>query len=551
MNPFRLTQDARGNWRRQNLGVRPTSEGELSKATFTFGRDFTTACQRVVLLEQMWTAIQKEWERKPVGTTPVWSSVTHQIALAVARGDSPIHLDLPEPVADRLAGQRDEATAVHLGFVKELFPFLDIRPASEEDREAAERGADSLTHSAAKEAEAAATANRALGRSYGGMLHATLDAYTSHLAKKCEPDQARTQANLVKLLKSQLEDQSLTLMTADRIEAVLWFFANRPASKHDGQPLAFYTCRNVLITFRAFLRWLNRSESYGWELPRAFMFPRMRIKKLPAERVKKRRIFKRSELILLWRYALPWDRALMTLALNCGFSKAEISTLQTAEVMKVKGQTYIKRERVKTDAYGEWLLWEETVAALAFLKGQKKSDTPFAVVSKTGKPLDRLTRGGNENQTIKNHWDRVLKRVRADYPDFPKLPFKCLRKTGANLVRRIAKKRATELASMYLAHSERSDSPDKLLPNYIDRPWPLLHKVLVVLRRTLDKMFTSVADPWKPQRHTVSPLTLHRIRELRSAKKTLKEVAAEVGLHWVTVGKYCRKQESETSHRQS
>lgn len=203
----------------------------MKKVSFTLCKDFTASCQRVVLLEQMWSAIEKEWEKKPVGTTPVWSTVTHQIALAVARGDSSIHLDLPEPVADRLAGQRDEATAVHLGFVKELFPFLDIRPASEEDREAAERGADSLIASAARETEAATTANRALGRSYGGMLHATLDAYSGHLAQKCEPDQARTQANLVKLLKSQLEDQSLTQMTADRIEAVLWFFANRPASK--------------------------------------------------------------------------------------------------------------------------------------------------------------------------------------------------------------------------------------------------------------------------------------------------------------------------------
>lgn len=353
MNHFRLTQDARGNWRRQNLGMKPTLSGELGKATFTFGQDFPAACQRVVLLEQMWSAIQKEWERKPVGTTPVWSSTTHRVALAVAHGDSPIYLDPPDPVADRLPGQRDEVAAIHFGFLKELFPFLDIRPASDEDREAAERGADSLTASATREAEAAATANRALGRSYGGMLHATLDAYTSHLAKKCEPDQARTQANLVKLLKSQLEDQSLTQMTADRIEAVLWCFANRPASKHDGQPLAFYTCRNVLITFRAFLRWLNRSEAFGWELPRAFEFPRVKIKKLPADRVKKRRVFTRSELVLLWRYALPWDRALMTLALNCGFSKAEISTLQTAEVVKAKGQTNIKRERVKTDAYGE------------------------------------------------------------------------------------------------------------------------------------------------------------------------------------------------------
>ncbi len=551
MNPLRLTLDQRGNWRRQNLGVRPNPKGGFRNVTFTFGKDHTAASQRTVLLEQMWSAIQKEWEKKPVGARPVWSSLTHQIALTVARGESPILLDLPDALADHLPGQRDEVTAMHLGFLKELFPFLDIRPASEENREAAERGAESLTASAMLQAEAAATANRALDRSFGGMLHAALDAYSGHLAKKCGPDQARTQANLVKLLKSQLEDQPLTLMTADRIEAVLWFFANRPPSKHDGQPLAFYTCRNALITFRAFLRWLSRSEAYGWELPRAFQFPRVNIKKLPADRVKKRRVFKRSELALLWQYALPWDRALMTLALNCGFSKAEISTLQTAEVVKVKGQTYIKRERVKTDAYGEWLLWEETVAALAFLTSLKKTPTPFAVLSKTGRPLDRLTRGGNENQTIKNHWDRVLKRVKADYPAFPKLPFKCLRKTGANLVRRIAKKRATELASMYLAHSERADSADKLLHHYTDRPWPLLHKVLRLLRKKLDGMFSAVPNPWKQQRHTVSPLTLQRISELRAEGKSLKEIASVVGLHWVTVGKYCRAETAEVLNNRS
>ena len=35
MNPFRLTQDARENWRRQNLGVRPDPQGGLKKVSFT------------------------------------------------------------------------------------------------------------------------------------------------------------------------------------------------------------------------------------------------------------------------------------------------------------------------------------------------------------------------------------------------------------------------------------------------------------------------------------------------------------------------------------
>jgi hypothetical protein len=542
MNPFRLTQDARGNWRRQNLGLRTTPKGDFTKATFTFGKDFDAACKRVVLLEQMWSAIQTEWEKKPVGPHPVWSSDTYRVALVVARGDSPIHLDVPPTYTARPPGQRDERVAMWHGFLRELFPFLDIRLGSSDDREAAERGAERLTASAMREMEAVATANRVRGCQVGGFLHPALDAYGEYLSKKYgRTAYARTQANLIKLLKGHLDNQSLSAMTADRIETVLSYFARRPLSKYDNQPLAFYTCRNVLITFRAFLRWLNRSESFDWELPRAFDFPRVKISKSATDRVRSRRVFKRTELALLWQYALPWDRALMTLALNCGFSKAELSTLQTAEVVRVKGQTHIRRERVKTDAYGEWLLWEETVAALAYLKGLKKSDTPYAVVSKTGKPLNRLTRGGNENPIIANHWNRLLKRVRADYPDIPKLPFKCLRKTGANLVRRLAKVRPTELASMYLAHSERSDSTDKLLHHYTDRPWPLLHKTLRKLRRKLDGVFSAVTEPWAEQRQTISPLTRQRIRDLRAEGKTLKEIAAVVGLHWVTVGKYCRE----------
>jgi hypothetical protein len=537
---LRLTQDARGNWRRQNLGVYRAADGGVKKTTFSLGKDFDAACQRSILIARMWEAIQKEWHREPKGYGPSWTGPTHRLALAVARGENPIFIGFPPEMENHKPGQRDEHMAMWYGLSREMFPFLDIRPASEEDRESAERGVESLVASVQREVEAAATASRAVGRSVGGLLHAALEDFNRHLASKCSAGQARTQANNVKLLKGHLDDESLSLITADRIEAVLSYFAKRPLSKHTDRPLAFHTCRNVLIAFRRFLRWLHRSEAYGWELPRAFQFPRVKITKLPSDRVKKRRYFTRSELEILWQYALPWDRALMALALNCGFSKAEIATLQTAEVVRAKGQTFISRERVKTDAYGRWLLWEETLAALAYLKGLRRDDTPFAVVSKTGKPLNRLTRGGNENQTIKNHWDRLLKRVKADYPDFHTLPFKCLRKTGANLVRRIAKNRATELASMYLAHSERSDSPDTLLHHYTDRPWGLLHKTLRRLRRKLNKMFSTVADPWKPQRHTVSPLTRSRIRALRAEGWTQEAIAKEVGLHPVTVGRYCR-----------
>jgi len=45
------------------------------------------------------------------------------------------------------------------------------------------------------------------------------------------------------------------------------------------------------------------------------------------------------------------------------------------------------------------------------------------------------------------------------------------------------------------------------------------------LRRRLDGMFVSVVDPWKPQRHTVSPLTRSRIRALRAEGWTQEAIA--------------------------
>src|SRR5262249_42009007 len=155
-------------------------------------------------------------------------------------------------------------------------------------------------------------------------------------------------------------------------------------------------------------------------MPRAFNFSRCKIDRTPADRVNKRRYFKVGELKTIWEYAKPWDRALILLALNCGFGKREIATLQPGEIVEKKGRTYIKRHRTKTDVYGEGLLWPETVEALRFLRQFFVGDFTYAVVNKAGKSLAKGTAKGNENQTIKNHWDNILKRITADHPAFYK-----------------------------------------------------------------------------------------------------------------------------------
>ena len=65
---------------------------------------------------------------------------------------------------------------------------------------------------------------------------------------------------------------------------------------------------------------------------------------MPADMVKKRkhRHFTLDELKTIWKYAKPWERALILLALNCGFSKAEIASLQPCEVVKGTKHTFIR-----------------------------------------------------------------------------------------------------------------------------------------------------------------------------------------------------------------
>jgi integrase len=292
---------------------------------------------------------------------------------------------------------------------------------------------------------------------------------------------------------------------------------------------------------RQFIRGLNRSQNFDWNLPPSFAFPRCKIATTPQDRVKKRRHFTLDELETIWRYAKPWERALILLALNCGFSKREIATLQQGEVVKGKNHTFVKRHRTKTDVYGEWVLWSETVAALEYLKQFQKPDSPFVVINRAGTSLTRETRGGNENQVIKNHWDNLFKRIHADDRNFYKLPFKHLRKTGATLIRHVRVPSAAEMASMYLAHGEKADSADQLLPAYTVRSWKKLHKVLLRLRVMVLPMLSSVEKPWEYHVARISPSTVTRVKELRQQGKTLAEIAQEVGLHWVTVGKLCRE----------
>ena len=172
--------------------------------------------------------------------------------------------------------------------------------------------------------------------------------------------------------RTETPNVDLSKMTADWVEDSLATIARR-------EGIAYTTARSALITFRAFLRWLSSSKTYPWTLPVGYTFNRVEISKTTADRARTRKHFTLAEINILWRHADEWDRAIILLALNCGFSRRELATLQSSEIVPNGSGTYIKRTRWKTGIYAEWRLWPTTIAALETLRRYRGKDTTNVV----------------------------------------------------------------------------------------------------------------------------------------------------------------------------
>ena len=154
--------------------------------------------------------------------------------------------------------------------------------------------------------------------------------------------------------------------------------------------------------------------------------------------------FALDELRLLMKYAQPFDRLLLLLALNCGFGRAEIASLLVGEVELFKGHTqreqeilgyrttdrdsFIKRIRRKSGVYGEHILFPMTVEGIQWALERRKrfpgfSDNARLLLNEKGRPLDRQTKSGNANQLIPNHFSRLIQRIREDANEIRPLSF--------------------------------------------------------------------------------------------------------------------------------
>jgi hypothetical protein len=251
-------------------------------------------------------------------------------------------------------------------------------------------------------------------------------------------------------------------------------------------------------------------------------------------------------LATLWKYASPRERLLMALALNCGFGQAEIGSLQQAEIFigqrhphyPING-SFIKRLRSKSEVYGEWKLWDVTEKALEWWCAQRpKTDETALLVTKTGRALSAPTKGNNRGGRIPNAWTGLTKRIRKDYPDFPRLSFNKLRKTAGNMVRR---KAGGEMLALFHSRAKSVDVDDQA-ERYTDRPFDKLFAVLDAIRADLAPVFDGVVDPFtadaRKRNPSISIGVRERIVQFRRQGREYKEIAQQCGVSLDTVRRY-------------
>src|SRR5271154_5069441 len=167
-------------------------------------------------------------------------------------------------------------------------------------------------------------------------LHDALDAYKVWIEKSFVDIEGRTtqtgkkQGERADRIKRYAKDMPLSDFGTDEIAAIIEFWPPRP-KKPKGGPYAFTLCKHTIRLFKHFVRWLHKEKSFPWKKPVDLELDRIKI--VPdAETKYKVETYTKDELAILWQHASHFERRLLLLALNCGFSISEIGSLDWSEV---------------------------------------------------------------------------------------------------------------------------------------------------------------------------------------------------------------------------
>jgi hypothetical protein len=606
-----LGRDSKGRYFR-NLGWKKTETG-YTQQKFYLGHDESKAKLANLRLEQLWQQISRRWERdighppandgniplpkvisdpgeaapgklQPAttfkivvsigfrkgelnGDRPVWDKVTLAIADAFRNGEAVAHIPIPHDLAilppehpmvwDWLDRLRSDISGIKIELQDEVGQRLSDQQLQQHGQRLVDKGRHML-----------------LKKAGGQTLHAALDAFSKWVETKfIDIDSNKltqwggTQTRIATFLKRHLPNCGLQELDAQRVEDLLDIIKNRPPTE-EGNPISVAWAKSCIKLFRSFLRWLNRTPEFDWKRPPDLETMQIRIpltKQEKSNQVRPAQVdtYTPAELKTLWEYASPFQRLLMLLALNGGFGRAEVASLEIHEILlrkkhpheqelgcnSTEEDSWIFRVRQKTGVYSEFKLWPETVQAIdwwlrqrAFIQVSEKVNT--LLVTMKGLRYDTPTKGNHPNFQIPNAWYALAERIRQDkseHGNFRKLSYNKLRKTAGNLVR---KESDGEIAGVFLCHGTPVKTDD-LLDLYTNRPFAKVFEAIDRLGVRLRPIWESVAEPFpeKPPKGgpNISRGTIQRIQNMRRKGYKLRFIAAKVGVSVETARRWSKR----------
>lgn len=573
-----LSPDAQGRFR-PYVGWRKTGDGKYVQHRFNLGREREIAERSMVRLRQLWQQIESTYLPVLNSPRPLWTSHTLWIAEEIAKGKPTITLP-QKPLDD------GETYACYFNRIQSHYPFIVFAPENQEKYKAAAAANSQRVEQKIKGIEEAALRSGNLPKKRvfldEGMLHEAFDAYADHIGQtKIETDEQGEQVvtahgkslvDGVERFKEHHPDVPLARIDFDELQRMVNHWRSRPLRKGTKRPITARSAQNEIKRLVAFYKWLHRTAKFAWRKPEDFDDLETKVK-LSASEIEDRataeqvETYSVEELQTLYEYATPLERCLMLLGLNCGFDPSAQGTLRvkhlflrqkhpSADKLGWKSSpedSFVKKLRNKTKVYGEWLLWDHTVKALDWLIARRRkigntTNNSLLMVTAGDKPFYRLTGGGNRSQKFANILSGLTRRIRddKDHKDFPFRSFGKLRKTGANMVRRLA---GGETYYVFICHGTPYKADD-LAELYSNRPFAKLFDALRKIEDELQPLWDAVPDPFG--RYTQQYTSLSKVKQIKAMDQDgvpVAEIAEAVGVSRMTVYRHTKKQGKQRPRR--
>ncbi len=489
----------------------------------------------------------------------VWSPLAISYAREVAKGVKVIEyppLDDPQRFDDPAT---EYAQMIEVN--RRYFPSLTIVPSDPALHAESLKRNETLVSERLRELEAEMKETGAITGKTGfpdklivGTMHEALDAYAAEIRRDgqklvtgvLKPYQ-RLRLCRVDRLKREHADFALHLLSHDKCAEMVAHWRNRPMTLR-GTPSSRDNARHHLSELFRFFRWLDATDKFQWTMPRGVQSLSRKVPKHDSEKkltAVTKVTYSPEQLALLNKHANPLERLALYLGLNCAMGAAELGRLVEGDFFLLRAHqfadklgfdstnedSFLSYFRPKTEVFGEWLLWPETVQMVQWgVARAKRLKTDLLFVWDTGKPM-YVEALANPQSGFANVWNRLIKRVHKSDKSFPPLPFGTLRDTLPDVLRH---KYSDDLASLGLAHGSPSKA-DSLLECYANKPFGRLHNALRQLRNYFAPVFNAVKDPLVETKHYLPVAVKEKIHAMLAEGKGATEIARACGVSTMTV----------------